>query len=201
MALNQDFWDQEHRRVNQTWLTGSLLSYYNNFFHLTSDDYRDRRILEIGVGMGRATKELSELADTLYCADISSVALDRISSLAQETFLTKDIAKIPAVDLVICHLVLVHCEDRECQRIINAVNLAPGGRFYVQFSGPGPDGISPRAQAEFVDNGSHFFRTMDQIQDLVDFTNKRIETHIGTANVNHADWFQHQWHALILTAK
>jgi hypothetical protein len=87
--------------------------------------------------------------------------------LADGVFLTQDINKIPGVDIVICHLVLVHCDDIECKRILSSINLTPGGRIFCQFSAfTDPDIGAAEARPDTLatlDLGNkHWFRTPEQ---------------------------------------
>lgn len=199
--MDQDFWDKQHTMSNQTWLTGSTLDAYQRFFQI-NDDLTKLRILEIGVGLGRASRALSQVAREFYCADISKAALDKLADCTDHRYLTADIKSAPQADLVICHLVMVHCQDHEVVRILNDINLAPQGKIVVQFSGPSDDGqISDRARQQFVDDNSHHFRTRQQIQDLVAQTNKRIDSMLPPVRVHHDGWFDHDWHPVVIVNK
>ena len=166
-----EFWNGKHQVQNRQWLTGTSLSMIYRLYDITSEDLRSKKILEIGVGIGIITKSLRELASELYCADISDVALKNIGKHANDTFLTQDIDQAPAVDVVICHLVLVHCDDNETQRILSSVNLSTGGKIYCQFSClKTPDAIataSPKVQKELTEAGPHYFRTPNDIEKLL----------------------------------
>lgn len=200
--MDQLFWDQQHTTSNSTWLTGSLLTAYWDFFQITADDLRDKKILEIGVGLGRASRELAKVAGEFYCADISQTALDKLEDCTPHRFLTQDLKNITPADVVICHLVTVHCTDDEVVRMINDVRLSAAGKMLVQFSGPSDDGeISDRARATFVEDGSHHFRKRQQIQDLVSKTNKQIDQMLSPRRVNHDGWFDHDWHPVIIVNK
>lgn len=197
--MDQNFWDQQHITSNSTWLTGSFIDAYLRFFQITVDELRDRCVLEIGVGLGRATRELAKIAKEFYCSDISQTALDKLEDCTPHRFLSRDLKNIPPVDLAICYLVTVHCNDLEVMRIVNDVRLSDTGRMLVQFSGPSNDGeISERAQATFVEDGSHHFRTTQQIQNLLANTNKRIDKVLPPYRVHHDGWFDHDWHPVLL---
>lgn len=198
--MDREFWDQHHTTSNSTWLTGSMVNAYLEFFNLSRDFLSDKSVLEIGVGLGRASRELVKCSKQFYCSDISQVALDKLSDVVEHRFLTGDLSKIPPVDVAICFLVTVHCPDREVIRILNDINLTAQGQILVQFSGPHEDGvISDRARETFVDNGSHVFRTTSDIQQLVDRTNKRIQQFLPPRTVHHDGWFTHDWHPVIIT--
>lgn len=171
MSNLTEFWQDQHYK-NTPWLTGTTLDMLLQQYGLTSDDFRDRRCLEIGVGRGTVTRPLSDLAETLYCCDISKHALNKVQSLATGTWLAQDIAQIPPVDVALCHLVFVHCDDRECQRILESVNLTDQGRIYCQFScfkDPqiGASDTSDKIK-DLLDIGvKHFFRSTDKIEAMI----------------------------------
>jgi SAM-dependent methyltransferase len=197
MSLDQDFWNTKHESNDLTWITGNYLQKYYQWLGISENDLRDKTVLEIGVGMGYASAQISQLCASLYCADISAKALRRVSLIAKDCYQTMDIKSAPPVDLALCHLVLVHCDDDEFVRIINDVNLLPNGRLIVQISGPGPGGLPERVNTEWPP-GSHFFRSADQINDLVGRTNKKIVTQLPSRGILHGDWFPHVWHVVSL---
>lgn len=199
LTMDQAFWDQQHSQSDLTWLSGNPAAAYFGFFNLSPEFLRGKDVLEIGVGMGQATRQLVPMCRTYHCADISQVALDRVSDCVASRYLTRDIASIPAVDVVFCYLVTVHCPDEEVTRIINDIQLTDGGAIFMQFSAPQDDGqIDQRAKETFVDNGSHHFRTRAQIESLIGHTNKKIKKILPTHRVNHDNWFTHDWHAVVL---
>lgn len=198
--MDQDFWDKHHRTSNITWLSGNNLKSYLKFFQITENDIRGKTVLEIGVGLGRASRELAALAQRLLCADISEVALQRLEDQVEDRYSSKDLAQAPQADLVLCHLVSVHCNDQEVQRMLNDIQLSAQGEIMMQFSGPADDGeITEKAHDMFVKNGSHYFRTQQAIKDLVESTNKKITRMLPPHRVSHCGWFDHDWHAVIMT--
>lgn len=167
----QNFWEDQHLRGGNQWLTGTTLESLMKWFSLSTGDLANKKVLEIGVGLVTATETLSRLVGTLYCADISERALERARPYAAGTWSTHDIDQIPEVDLALCHLVLVHCDDKECVRILRSINLAPGGKIYCQFSclktADALEHASYKVKPQLVDSGMHFFRTEDQINDVL----------------------------------
>jgi len=165
------FWNDKHQYQSRQWLTGSTLNLIHKFYGIDTKSWQGLKILEIGVGTGIVTEYLAGLASELYCADISTVALNNVTKHAQKTFLSKDIAQTPPVDVVLCHLVLVHCEDTEVHRLLSEINLAIGGKIYCQFSClKQPDAVetapSP-AKEQLTQAGPHFFRDPADIERLI----------------------------------
>ena len=200
MAISKDFWEKHHAE-DSGWLTGTGFDELLNRFGLERNDIVGKRVLEIGVGKATCSKGLAELASDLYCCDISETALTKVKDLARQTYQTADIAQVPPVDLAISHLVLVHCTDDEMLRIINGVNLADQGRFMFQVSGLTDGVLTQLAQERLVDDGSHFFRSIDETKAIIDRSNKQFVSVIKTENINHAGWFHHQWYYVIVQNK
>jgi len=166
------FWNNHHLNNDNFWLTGSDLSEINQWHCINDEMLSNKDVLEIGVGLGKMTHELSKVAKNIYASDISEVGLDRIKAIAKKTVLSKDIATLPPVDIAICHLVFQHCSDEEIQRIINDVNLKEDGIFYFQFA-EYPNSISSQIN-EFIAQKNHFFRSLEQIKNIVKNTNKEL---------------------------
>jgi ubiquinone/menaquinone biosynthesis C-methylase UbiE len=166
-----EFWNDKHQRQNRQWLTGSTVTLIHKFYGVDTRAWQGRKILEIGVGVGSITNSLAEIAGELYCADISSVALDNVKKHARQTFLSKDISQVPPVDIVLCHLVLVHCDDAEVLRLLSSIRLLDGGKIYCQFSClKEPNAIknaSPSVQEQLTNAGPHFFRDPADIEKLI----------------------------------
>lgn len=89
------------------------------------------------------------------------------------TYHTTDLKSIPPVDFAICHLVFQHCTDLEIKRIIDQVNLTDEGIFSFQFAAL-KDNIITDSIQESINNGSHFFRSVETVKDLIGSTNKEI---------------------------
>lgn len=194
--IDQTFWEHQHSKHDATWLTGTPLSLMLSKHGLTGDFLKNKKILEIGVGLGSCSKEFKNYTDTLYCADISQTALDRVSGVATAGFLTGNLSQAPAVDLAFSHLVFVHCTDQEVERIINDVNLTDDGIFTFQVSGLKDDIITERVKAQLIDNGSHFFRGVAVTESIIAKTNKEVIS--ITKPVYGGDyfgnWLQHEWY-------
>jgi SAM-dependent methyltransferase len=200
MAIGKEFWEIEHKK-DSGWLTGTAFKNLLSQFELTTDDITDKKVLEIGVGKGSCSKELGQLASEFYCCDISEVALDKVKPLAKEVYQTINISQIPAVDLAISHLVFVHCADNEILRIINGVNLTKNGCFMFQVSGLKNGILTDRAKEKLVDDGSHFFRSIEETKDIIARSNKQFVSVIGPNDILHAGWFDHQWYYVTVQNK
>ena len=165
------FWDDQHQQ-SSPWLTGTNWNSYRQWYGVRDHDVLNSTCLEIGVGKGIATRELAALVSTLYCCDISQTALHKIKDVAAQCWLSQDLARVPPVDVVICHLVFVHCDDAECTRILRSIQLKPMGRVFCQFSAfkdpaVGIASASLRVQQKLDLGRKHFFRDPDHVQEIV----------------------------------
>ena len=171
--IDNNFWDDKHSNNDQWWLTGTLIEQLYHY-HLLSYDYlKNKKILEIGVGLGTCTIELNKLSETVFCSDVSEIALERVKSFSTDQFLSKDLKEIPPVDVAICHLVFQHCTDIEVERIINEINLTDGGIFSFQFAAL-QNGVLTLQMQELVSRGELFFRDLETIKTIVERSNKEI---------------------------
>jgi SAM-dependent methyltransferase len=173
MSKNIQFWNQKHEDSDNWWLSDTSLKEVLTYHHLAENDFRDRTVLEIGIGTGRMSREIKNLGCILYCCDISDKALDRVKDIADQTFLTEDIKDVPPVDIAICHLVFQHCDNNEIFRILNDVNLTAQGTLSFEFPSYGLY-QQDEAFRKLVEDGSHFFRDVLTMQRIVAASNKEV---------------------------
>ena len=196
------FWNQEHT-ADSGWLTGTSWQAMKQYYGITDRDIQGKNCLEIGVGKATVTRELARLAAKLYCCDISTAALAKVKDFAAQTWLTQDLAQAPPVDAVLCHLVLVHCDDLECQRILRCVKVTEQGRIFCQFScfkdeTLGIQDASPSVQQMLDPGRKHWFRTMQQIQDIVDSAGLEIHNIKSYDPGGYFGWHNQIWQFLEL---
>lgn len=171
MFILTDFWEEQHTTNDSYWLTGSTS--HEIFKWHSLDNVTNKKVLEIGIGLGHFTKELFLLKNEVFASDISQQALNRVKDFSK-TYLTNDLKNIEPVDLTICHLVFQHCNDSEIERIINDVNLTENGVFSFQFAFIRDNEVPNEKVMGFINKGTHHFRTIDKIKDIVDSSNKKI---------------------------
>lgn len=172
MTIGVDFWEAKHKTDDKLWLTGSGIRDHFKYHGIDASAFEGKTVLEIGVGLGIASRKMSRMCSKLYCSDISQEALDRVKSFSS-TSLSADLASVPPVDFAICHLVFQHCTDDEVARIIQDVNLTENGVFSFQFAYLGDSPPSQEVQS-CVENGTHFFRSVETVEQIVSASNKQI---------------------------
>jgi predicted TPR repeat methyltransferase len=187
--IDKKFWETKHSIEEKWWLTGTSIKSLLDLHNLQELDLKDKKILEIGVGLGTCTKELRKYTENLECCDISEIGLDRVKQYAKHTYLTTDLKNGRAVDVAICHLVFQHCTDQEITRIINDVNLTKNGIFTFQFATL-KDNIILEETQHLMDFGSHFFRSVDKIKEIVNNSNKKI---VSIETPKFWKKIQHEW--------
>ena len=133
MKNPKEFWQEKHKRQHALWLTGSYLGKLCQIHSVYAP--KDKVVLEVGVGLGRATRELA-VDNEVYAVDISQVALDNLGNDVEKKFLSADMCDIPdnTVDWAICHLVFQHCVNDAIEFILKQTIriLKPGGLFILQ---------------------------------------------------------------------
>lgn len=177
MEKHKEFWEKKHFNKEKYWLTGSklveIMSYHDLFDEIIVKNNKKNKILEIGVGMGNLIKELKDYYGIIFGCDISEKALNNVKHLANKTFLTNELNKIPPVDLAICHLVFQHCDDEMVKFIIQNVNLSNKGTFCFQFAElqGEPNKILKK---NLGGDNPMYYRSLNRIREIVNETNKKI---------------------------
>ena len=159
---SREFWDAKHKANRHYWLTGSSPARVLYMHRLQRP--RGKTVLDIGVGEGNFTRWAAKLNNRVLACDVSTVALDKVSNVA-EVFTVEDLGKAPAADLGVCHLVFQHCSDEMVLHILKSVRLNSRGVFSFQFAY-----LRGEVMPDFkgaVGNGVLVFRELDVIQDLV----------------------------------
>lgn len=194
--IDQSFWEDKHDKTDTNWLTGSDIDRILGFYKLSPSDLSGKTVMEIGVGTGNSIKEISKLAQKTYGVDISETALDKIKSIVTGTYQSSKLKNAPKCDIIICHLVFLHCSDDEVARIINDAPLTKNGKLYFQASGLKDDVITDKVRETLIDNGSHFFRNTEEMKKIILTTNKKL-THLTEPKYGgdyHGNWLQHEWY-------
>lgn len=165
------FWEKNHSNCDKYWLTGSTLSRVMNYHALSN--ITNLKVLEIGIGVGTMTEQLHLANNEVFACDISTEALKKVETFAK-VYTTEQLELIEPVDLAICHLVFQHCDDNEIERIIKSVNLKEKGIFSFQFAWIRENDPPNSKVQEFINNKTHYFRSLDTIKQMVEKSNKQI---------------------------
>jgi SAM-dependent methyltransferase len=171
--VDKSFWETKHNSNEIWWISGTGFNTMMTQHKLAHDDFKNKKILEIGVGTGSMSAVLPKYSSEIYCCDISQSALDNVKQYATQVFLTENLKEIPPVDLAFSHLVFQHCTDEEILRIINSVNLTQDGMFSFEFISLVDNVIIDKVQT-FIDNKTHFFRSLQELTLLLENSNKKI---------------------------
>jgi len=170
----ESFWDEKHKISCEWWLskcyTGDMILEMHG---LKNFELAGKTVLDIGIGAGYLSNYLNECKSNVISCDISKEALKNVESFAK-TFHTSELKNIPPVDLAISNLVFQHCNDDEVARIIKEVNLKKNGIFSFQFAYLRPNEPPNELTQKLIDGGTHHFRTLKQIIDMVNRGNKKL---------------------------
>ncbi len=137
----QDWWDTHHRGDHpdhRFFLTGSSGS--KLWARLSVDDHLvpGRVVLNIGVGLGRCTRELAKRGCVIHALDVSPVALDKVRKITERAWLASELDELPAstFDVAISNLVTQHISNADLEKQLLAVcrSLKPNGIFAMQFA-------------------------------------------------------------------
>lgn len=173
--LDDKFWEDKHQHREKWWISGSPIVSVLKSHNLKISELKDKSILEVGVGTGSFSRLINKITKINYGCDISTTALNNVNSFCTEVFLSKNLSDIPKVDVAISHLVFQHCEDSEVLRILNEINIKDSGFFSFEFTGLLNNEITnKKRQLRLIEQGSHFFRSEDQMKILISKSNKTI---------------------------
>jgi SAM-dependent methyltransferase len=131
------WWDRAHETDHLYWLTGSEAKEVWNRLSVTGRIRPGAEVLNIGVGMGRDTRDLAKAGCRVSVLDISPIALKRVADVAPG-YLAADLAALPdgKFDFALSHLVAQHMTDGDLVEQIRHVlrALKPGGFLAMQYA-------------------------------------------------------------------
>lgn len=134
-AVVKDWWDIAHKTDHAYWLSGTPGEEVWKRLGVRDRLKPGLRVLNIGVGLGRDTRELVALGCNVSVLDISETALERVKDVAAGWI---DPAQLPdnTFDLALSHLVAQHQADLTLQEQIENVlrSLKPGCMFAIQYA-------------------------------------------------------------------
>lgn len=180
MSKIKEFWETAHQGNNELWLTGSYLHQVWEPMKILNRLTPEIKVLNIGVGLGRDTRELHDRKAIVDVLDISEAALERVKSITRNRFLSSNLSGLPIneYDIAVSHLVTQHMNDEDLIEQITYVirSLKPDGIFGMQFAFIDD---TPEANEQLNktynnviniprENKGHMFRTLSKMKDIVE---------------------------------
>ena len=130
------WWDKTHEGKDIMWTTDT--SGEGVWKNLKVKDLikTSKTVLDIGVGLGRGTKDLYNEGLEVHGLDISIVALNKVKPFTKNQYLPTDELPKNYFDLAISHLVAQHMCDEDLLEQMKKVilSLKPSGIFAMQFA-------------------------------------------------------------------
>ena len=187
----KDYWEEQHKQQNRKALTGSTIHQYCKLFKLTEQCFEGKCGLEIGVGLGAATKQLSELLANLDVLDISETAIKNVGKYIRDGYL--DSARLPkdTYDIAISYLVAQHMSDVDLlNQLKNVVaSMKESGHLYLQWAyalhGDNPQTIE-------IQQGGGILRSTEKMFDLIHSLDAAVSLVSSRAINSNVIWYAAQ---------
>jgi len=174
---HQDFWNECHLKNNQHFLTGSSGSQVWKNLQIEDRICAGSRVLNIGVGLGYCTKDLVSRGCKVDVLDISPIALSRVSSIVENSWLPNqfDLMPVGEYDLVLSHLVSQHMPTSELEKQVQYIvkALAPSGLFAMQFSSWLP-GVHAEVSTKNIKSGGMCYSQVE-MQGIIERCGGRVQ--------------------------
>lgn len=132
-----NFWDNNHINDNVSVLSGVKYDETINFLKIEKYIIKDKKVLEIGVGLGYVTMGLFGNGLEVSAMDISNIALDRVQKYCHCTYNMDNLHELPSnyFDIIICNNVVQHIPTSilidELKEFMRSLKI--GGVFAVEF--------------------------------------------------------------------
>ena len=169
----EEFWENNHKNKDVWWISSTYNGNDILNLHKISIDINNLSILDIGIGAGNLIKHLHNNNNNVYACDISKAALENVATISK-TYLTNNLKDIPPVDIAISNLMFQHCDDNECERIINDVNLKNTGYFTFQFAYLRDNEEPTEFVKDNIKKKTHYFRSKEYMINVINRSNKKI---------------------------
>jgi SAM-dependent methyltransferase len=175
-ASMTDWWDIAQQKDHAFWLSGTPGEEIWARLGVRERLSSGVSVLNIGVGLGRCTRELAALGCHVSVLDISPRAIERVSDVAAGWIRPED---LPAerFNLALSHLVMQHMPDFDVQDQIAHVirSLTPDGLFAFQYTA-GADGQCTPQYRNYAKSGAIRRRPAD-IENVVSQCGGRLVGH------------------------
>lgn len=129
-------WGGFHKNQNRGPLTGSSIHSYAKHHEFNPTDYRGKMVLEIGVGLGIATKQMVNAGWEVSVLDVCGEAFRNVPRNVPKYLVAADLPT-DTYDLVISHLVTQHMSNDHIAEQFPHVfrSLKVNGEFFTQWAG------------------------------------------------------------------
>ncbi len=136
----KDWWEENHKDRDSFLLSGT--DGQRVWKSLRIDDFvvGSTKILNVGVGLGNCTREMSKRGVVPHVLDISKTALESVKDIVEKGWMPNELCSIPEkhFDLAISHLVAQHMCDADLIDQIKWIlqGLKPDGFYAIQTAFP-----------------------------------------------------------------
>jgi SAM-dependent methyltransferase len=184
------WWERHHVGKTKFWLSGTRPD--RAWALLNVDPQPGMRVLDIGVGLGGASKALKRLGCAVDALDISEAALARVERLTERRFTPDSLPLMPTgrYDLAISFLVAQHMShDALREQLLHVTRaLKPDGVFAIQVACP----YSGPSHADTLDKqkGGAVLRSPEEFRQLVSSIDGKIvwDKEVGRFEQHKAMW-------------
>jgi len=171
----KSFWENNHQKHEIRFLTGSSISNVANFLGFADFLRPGMRILNIGLGTGRCSKELNARDIIVDGLDISRNAIENCLDYIDRGF--TDPRQLPSrqYDLAICNLVAQHASDIDLIVLMQNVlrSLKDNAPLAIQYASP-PNGNREYDETLERQRMGTVQRTPEHFERLVDLAGGRV---------------------------
>jgi len=164
------FWEEMHKTNNLRLLSNTKGIYIWKNLQIEKRIIKGNRVLNIGVGTGRGTKDLYDTGMIVDVMDISDIPLYKVEKYCQFLYLFPD--NLPMYDveynLIISHLVIQHMNDKDILKQFKAVMscLKDDGIMAIQFADV-PNKIEANRQRLTAVKAGGVLRTPEEMTTLI----------------------------------
>jgi 2-polyprenyl-3-methyl-5-hydroxy-6-metoxy-1,4-benzoquinol methylase len=191
----KEWWEHNHKKDHPFWLSGTSAQQIWSSLSINNLVLPNSIVLNIGVGLGKDTRELVNNGCIVHALDISETALERVRNVVKCCWLADQLAQLPSktFDLAISHLVSQHMSNRDLFEQMTHVirSLKDDGIFAVQFAFPLNGRIEESNEVEGNIRCGAVLRTMEIFDQMIQKAGGRIVWYrqIGTFLEHGAGWY------------
>ncbi|AFN75411.1 hypothetical protein MROS_2181 [Melioribacter roseus P3M-2] len=192
----REWWEENHKYDEPFLLSGTPGREVWRALGITDYINAQKKILNIGVGLGHCTKELSNIGAEVHALDISLTALKRVEKYIKKGWTPDELPHLPVnyFDLAISHLVAQHMSDTDLLNQIKYVikSLKKDGFFAIQIAFPLQEEYQFREDFEIQKWGG-VLRTLEHINELVEKGGGKI---LWVDNIAEFNEFDTGWYGI-----